>query len=97
MEKTNKVTNQDFINAVAEKTGLTKKDSRVAIDAVLEVIVENLGKGKEVSLPNHVGKFVVTERAERKGRNPQTGEEITIPAHNSVSFKAGKTLKDAIK
>ncbi len=85
----------DLIDAVSERTGLAKSDSARAIDAVLGTIAETLQSGDTVNLPGF-GSFVVRTRAERSGRNPRTGEPITIPASRAPAFKAGKALKDAV-
>ena len=87
---------QDLIAEVAAKTGLTKKDSEKAVNAFGEVVTEFLAKGEKVQLIGF-GNFEVRERAARKGRNPQTGAEITIAASKVPAFKAGKALKDAVK
>ena len=84
-----------LIAAVAEKSGLTRKDSEKAVNAAFDAITESLVKGDKVSLVGF-GAFEVKERAARVGRNPQTKEEITIPASRVVSFKVGKALKDAV-
>jgi len=86
----------ELINAVAEKSELSKKDATSAVDAVFEVITGSLQNGEKVQLIGF-GNFEVRERAARKGRNPQTGEEIEIPASNVPAFKPGKALKDAVK
>ncbi|AOM82797.1 HU family DNA-binding protein [Salisediminibacterium beveridgei] len=86
----------ELINAVAESADLSKKDATSAVDAVFEVITNSLKKGDKVQLIGF-GNFEVRERAARKGRNPQTGEEIEIPASNVPAFKPGKALKDAVK
>lgn len=86
---------QELVDAIAQNSGLTKKDSTAALEAVLEAIKENLAKGESVQLIGF-GTFEVRERAARKGRNPQTGEEITIAATKTPAFKAGKALKDAV-
>lgn len=86
----------DLVSAMAKVTGMTKKDTAAAVDAFIEVVSETLEKGEDVALVGF-GTFKVKERAARKGRNPQSGEEIDIPASNVVSFKVGKTLKDAVK
>ena len=87
---------QDLIAKVAETTDLTKKDSAAAVDAVFAVISEFLSNGEKVQLIGF-GNFEVRERAARKGRNPQTGKDITIAASKVPAFKAGKALKDAVK
>lgn len=86
---------QDLIAKVAEATELTKKDSAVAVDAVFSAIESFLSEGEKVQLIGF-GNFEVRERAARKGRNPQTGEEIEIAASKVPAFKAGKALKDAV-
>jgi DNA-binding protein HU-beta len=86
----------ELINQVAEKSGLTKKDSTKAVDAVFDSITEALRNGDKVQLIGF-GNFEVRERAERTGRNPQTGEEMVIPATKVPAFKPGKALKDAVK
>ena len=85
-----------LIETVAEKTGLTKKDATVAVDAVFGSIQDFLEEGDKVQLIGF-GNFEVRERAARKGRNPQTGAEIEIPASKVPAFKPGKALKDAVK
>ncbi|MGC4376283.1 HU family DNA-binding protein [Fictibacillus sp. Mic-4] len=86
----------DLVNAVAEQTELSKKDASKAVDAVFEAITETLKEGNKVQLIGF-GNFEVRERAARKGRNPQTGEEIEIAASKVPAFKPGKALKDAVK
>ncbi|HBR03739.1 MAG TPA: integration host factor subunit alpha [Ruminiclostridium sp.] len=85
----------DLINAVAQESGLTKKDSEAAIDALISVVTESLAKEEKVVLVGF-GTFETKNRAERKGRNPQTKEAITIPASKAPVFKAGKSLKDKV-
>lgn len=85
----------DLVNRVAEEVKLTKRESAVAVSAVLDAVQDALVKGEKVQLVGF-GSFEVRDRAERKGRNPQNGEEITIPATKVPSFKAGKVLKDAV-
>ncbi|HHV59630.1 MAG TPA: HU family DNA-binding protein [Clostridiaceae bacterium] len=85
----------DLINSVAEKSNLPKKDAEKAINAFMESIEEALSKNEKVQLVGF-GSFEVRERPERKGRNPQTKEEITIPASRAPVFKAGKMLKDML-
>ncbi|MCL4424368.1 MAG: HU family DNA-binding protein [Firmicutes bacterium] len=86
----------ELVAAVSEKTGMTKKDSEKVLNAFVEVIEETLTKGDKVSLVGF-GTFEVRERAERIGRNPQTGEEIKIAATRVPAFKAGKALKDSVE
>ncbi|WP_288846270.1 HU family DNA-binding protein [uncultured Fructobacillus sp.] len=87
---------QELIDSVAMKTGLTKKDADKAVAAVLSSIEDALKKGEKIQLIGF-GNFEVRERAARKGRNPQTKEEIQIPASKVPAFKPGKALKDAVK
>ncbi|GAA4061606.1 MAG TPA: HU family DNA-binding protein [Bacilli bacterium] len=86
----------DLVNAVAEKSELSKKDAAKAVDAVLESIMDSLKNGEKVQLIGF-GNFEVRDRAARKGRNPQTGAEIQIPASKVPAFKPGKALKDIVK
>lgn len=86
----------DLINAVAEKSDLPKKEATKAVDAVFESIMDSLKDGERVQLIGF-GNFEVRERAARKGRNPQTGAEIEIPASKIPAFKPGKALKDNVK
>ncbi|MDK8643609.1 HU family DNA-binding protein [Niallia taxi] len=86
----------ELINAVAESSELSKKDSTRVVDSVMETITKALKNGGKVEILGF-GAFSVSERAARKGRNPQTGEEIEIAASKAPSFKAGKKLKDAVK
>lgn len=85
----------DLINDVAAKTGLTKTDAASTINAVMESVTEALGRGEEVALSGF-GVFQVKRSKEREGRNPTTGEPITIAARNRPFFKAYKQLKDAV-
>ena len=85
----------ELIAAVAAKTGDTKKAAEASVDAVVAVIKETLVKGDKVQLVGF-GSFEVRKRAPRKGRNPQTKEEIKIPASKAPVFKAGKPLKDLV-
>ncbi len=86
----------ELIQAVADRSGLTKKDSASAVDEMLEVISDNLAKGKSVQLIGF-GTFEVRNRQAREGRNPATGETIKIEASKVPAFKAGKALKDKVK
>ena len=85
----------EFIAAVAEKAEISKKDSEKALKAFVDVVAEQLKAGDKVQLVGF-GTFEVSERAAREGRNPQTGETMTIAARKAPKFKAGKALKDAI-
>ena len=85
----------ELINSVAEAAGLTKKDATKAVEAVFDTIQSTLAKGDKVQLIGF-GNFEVRERAARKGRNQQSGEEIEIAASKVPAFKPGKALKDAV-
>ena len=85
----------ELIAAVAEKTGMSKKDTEAVITAALNTITETLAEEEKVQLVGF-GSFEVKARAERLGRNPQTGEAVAIPASKSPVFKAAKSLKDAV-
>ena len=86
----------ELIDAVATKAELTKQDSRKVVDALFETISNTLAKEEKIQLLGF-GTFEVRNRAERTGRNPQTGEEMTIPASKVPAFKPGKELKAAVK
>ena len=85
----------DLIAAIAAKTGETKKSAEASVNAFVEVVSEALENGDKVQLVGF-GSFEVRKRAARKGRNPQTKEEIKIPASKAPVFKAGKALKDLV-
>lgn len=85
----------ELVASVAEKAGMTKKDAEKVINAVFSSIEEALANNDKVQIIGF-GTFEVKTREERKGRNPQTGKEITIPASKSPVFKAGKGLKDVV-
>lgn len=85
----------ELITSMSEKCGLSKKDTEKALNAFVESVQESLVKRERVQLVGF-GSFEVRDRAERKGRNPQTREEITIPATTVPVFKVGKALKDAV-
>ena len=87
------ITKKDVVNLVKAKTDLSAKTTGEVVDALLEVITEALADGDSVRFTGF-GTFSVTERAARTGKNPRTGEMIEIAASKSVSFKAGKSLKD---
>ncbi|HHW92501.1 MAG TPA: HU family DNA-binding protein [Firmicutes bacterium] len=85
----------ELVASVADKADLTKKDAEKAVGAVFEAIQEALAAGERVQLIGF-GTFEVRDRKARKGRNPQTGEEIDIASARVPAFKAGKALKDAV-
>ena len=85
----------ELVAAIAEKSELSKKDSEKALKAFIDTVTDELKKGEKIQLVGF-GTFEVSERAERTGRNPQTGKEMVIPASKAPKFKAGKALKDLI-
>ena len=86
----------ELISAVAEKTGLSKKDSEKALNATLDAITAAVANGEKVQLIGF-GTFELRERAEKQARNPRTGEKMTVPACKAPAFKAGQAFKDAAK
>jgi len=84
-----------IINAIAEQGNLSKADAGRSLDALIKTIETTLKAGDSITLVGF-GTFAVKDRAERTGRNPQTGQEITIAAAKVPSFKPGKSLKDAV-
>ena len=86
----------DLIKEIANHTGLSQKDSGAALEAFLKTVIKALKKGDTVTLIGF-GTFKVVKTAARKGRNPQTGKEITIKASKRPKFSAGKALKDSVK
>ena len=85
----------ELVAAIAERTELTKKDADQALKAFIDVVGDELSKGEKIQLAGF-GTFEVSERAERTGRNPQSGKEMVIPASKAPKFKAGKALKDMV-
>ena len=85
----------ELVASIAEKSGITKKDAEAVLAATLDSITEALKKGDKVQLVGF-GTFEVSERPEREGRNPRTGETMKIAASKAPKFKAGKALKDMI-
>lgn len=85
-----------IVEKIAEEAGINKAQANRALKTVFDSITESLKNGTKVTLTGF-GTFMVSERKEREGRNPQTGEAITIPGGNVPRFKAGKALKDAVK
>lgn len=86
----------EMIAAIAEKSGLSKADAARALDATVETVTQAMAAGDTVSLIGF-GTFKVSERAARQGRNPKTGDTITIAAAKLPKFTPGKALKDAVK
>ena len=90
------MTKQDFVDAVAERAGLTKRDAGAAVDAFLDVVTATLKKGDQVTFTGF-GKFSVSHRAAREGVNPRNpGEKVMIPAATVPKFSAGSQLKKAV-
>lgn len=85
----------ELVTAISEKTNTTKKIAEEFLNAFIEVVTEELKKGGKIQLVGF-GTFETRKRAARKGRNPQTKEEIKIPASTVPAFKAGKALKDVV-
>lgn len=90
------MTKSEFVDQVADRAGLSKKDASDAVDAVLETIQETLKRGSEITFSGF-GKFSVSDRSAREGRNPATGQKIQIAASKVPKFTAGAGLKKAIK
>lgn len=86
----------ELVNAIAEKSNLTKVDAKKALDATLDAITEAMVKNDRVALIGF-GTFAVAEKGERTGINPATKQKITIPAKKVVKFKAGAELADKVK
>jgi DNA-binding protein HU-beta len=89
------VTKSEFVDQVADRAGLSKKDAGDAVEAVLETIEDALKRGSDVTFSGF-GKFSVSARGAREGRNPATGEKIQISASNVPKFTAGAALKKAV-
>ncbi len=85
----------DLVAAIAAATGLTKRDAAEALTATFDVISTSLATGEKVAIPGF-GAFMTADRAERIGKNPQTGETMTIPAAKVVRFKPGQPLKRSL-
>lgn len=85
----------ELIDAIADAAEISKTDAKAALEAALDAITDALQKGDSVTLVGF-GTFSVSQRAERDGRNPQTGEIIKIKASRVPGFKAGKALRDAV-
>jgi DNA-binding protein HU-beta len=90
------VTKNEFVDQVADRAGLSKKDAASAVDAALETIESALTRGDEVAFSGF-GKFSVSHRSAREGRNPATGERIQIAASRVPKFTSGAALKKAVK
>jgi len=86
----------ELVDNIASKAGVSKSKAKAVLDATLETIKRSLGRGEDVTLTGF-GTFKVGHRKARTGRNPQTGATIRIPAMKVPRFKAGKTLKEAVR
>ncbi|HEX3007505.1 MAG TPA: HU family DNA-binding protein [Bacteroidales bacterium] len=86
---------QELIDAIAAESGLSKKDSKEALDALVKTVGETLKKGDNISLVGF-GSFTVIQKAARTGKNPQTGKPIQIAAKKAVKFKPGKELSEGV-
>jgi nucleoid DNA-binding protein len=85
----------EFVEAIAKESGLTNADARKAVEAVITTVEKSLKKGDDIALTGF-GKFSVSKRAARTGRNPQTGEAVKIKASKAPKFTAGAGLKQAV-
>ncbi len=90
------MTKADLVSYIAKEAGLTKANAEKALDAFIKAVMDALSKGEKVTLVGF-GTFYVAERKERRGRNPQTKEEIIIPACKVPKFKPGKLLREKVK
>jgi DNA-binding protein HU-beta len=90
------VTKSEFVDQVADRAGLSKKDAANAVDAFLDTVESTLSRGSEITFSGF-GKFSVSQRSAREGRNPATGERIHIAASRVPKFSAGAALKKAVK
>ncbi len=90
------MTRRDLVAKIAERTGCHQDDAKVIIEEVLEGIAQSLVRGERVELRGF-GVFKVKERQSRQGRNPKTGEAVSVPARKVVHFKAGKELKELVR
>ncbi len=86
----------ELVEEVADQTGLTKRVSREAVDAIISAITDSLAREERVTLVGF-GSFQVMQRKARRGRNPQTGKELQIPAKKVPKFKAGRGLREAVE
>jgi integration host factor subunit alpha len=89
------MTKADMVEKIYEKVGFSKKESAELVEAVFDIIKGTLEKGEKIKIAGF-GNFVVKEKADRRGRNPQTGEEITITARKILTFKPSQVLKSSI-
>jgi len=90
------MTKADLVGKIASEAGISKAQAEKAVDGFVSAVSDALAAGDKITLVGF-GTFSVGERAQREGRNPRTGEKLTIPASKTVKFKAGKTLSEKIK
>lgn len=90
------MTKAELVDKIAKENGITKSQAEKAVDGFVSAVSDALATGDKITLVGF-GTFSVGERAGREGRNPRTGEKISIPASKAVKFKAGKTLSDKVK
>ncbi len=90
------MTKAELVAKIADDSGITKSQADKAVDGFVSAVSDALATGDKITLVGF-GTFSVGERAQREGRNPRTGEKLTIPASKAVKFKAGKTLSDKVK
>ena len=86
----------ELVEAVSDKTGITKKQAGNVIDAITDTVKETLSKGERITLVDF-GTFQVRQRKAREGRNPRTGKKLEIPAKKVPKFRAGKNLREAVR
>ena len=90
------MTKEGLIEAIVNKIGCSKREANDILDTIIDTITQSLSRGEEVTLTGF-GTFTIKKRAARMGVNPKTGEKIQIPAATVPKFRAGKTLKEAVK
>jgi DNA-binding protein HU-beta len=91
-----KMNKSELVDLMASKSGLSKKDTQISLDAFMDSVIETLGKGDDISLIGF-GTFTTTTRAAREGRNPSTGKPMQIAESKVAKFKVGAKLKEAVK
>ena len=89
------MTKPEFIDVIAEKSGLSKTEARVQLDNVMDALWVAITDGNDVTLGD-MGKLVVDLKPERNAHNPQTGEKLVVPAHYAVKFRPSKKIKEAV-
>lgn len=90
------ITRSQLVDAIYKEVGVTRSDATLIFDTLLETVADLLKKNGEVKI-NRFGSFICKKKAQRIGRNPKTGEEVTIPEHYAVSFKPAQALKTAVE